>query len=86
MFAPHQVSYAVDNLVFALSLIPFVLVFVLIAASLAEEPLRIRATVRARSFDPGVERIGARLAIRDRSRPRRPIRHDTAASPLTKSA
>lgn len=86
MFAPHEISYAVDNLVFALSLIPFVLVFVLIAASLAEEPLRIRATVRARTLDPSVERIGPRLAVRDRTRPHRPIRHDTAASQLTKSA
>jgi hypothetical protein len=48
MFFPLRISYAVDTLTFALSMIPFVLVFALIAASLAEEPLRIRARVRAR--------------------------------------
>lgn len=48
MFFPHRISYALDTLSFALSMIPFILVFALIVASLAEEPLRIRATVRAR--------------------------------------
>jgi hypothetical protein len=48
MFFPHRISYAFDTLTFALAMIPFVLVFALIVASLAEEPLRIRARVRAR--------------------------------------
>ena len=48
MFAGHENGYAVDTVAFAFSLIPFLLVFALIVASLAEEPLRIRAAVRAR--------------------------------------
>ena len=48
MFFADRISYALDTLTFALSMIPFILVFALIVASLAEEPLRIRARVQAR--------------------------------------
>jgi hypothetical protein len=47
MFTGHGSDYTYDTVAFMLSLIPFVLVFALIVASLAEEPLKMRARVRA---------------------------------------
>lgn len=48
MFTVQGNSYALDTVAFAFSLIPFVLIFALIAASLAEAPLKMRAAMRAR--------------------------------------
>jgi ABC-type sugar transport system permease subunit len=43
-------NFFYDDVAFAISLIPFVLVAALIVASLLEEPLKVRAAVRARKF------------------------------------
>lgn len=52
MFIADRISYGFDTLTFALSLIPFVLVFALIVASFLEEPLRVRASARVRRPAP----------------------------------
>jgi hypothetical protein len=63
MFTVHGSSYGPDTVAFAFSLIPFILIFALIVASLVEEPLKMRATVRARRLAKGADRTRARLAI-----------------------
>jgi hypothetical protein len=63
MFAVHGTSYALDTVAFAFSLIPFVLIFALIVASFVEEPLRIRATVRAQRLAQRSNRTRPRLAL-----------------------
>jgi hypothetical protein len=49
MFSGHGQDYLLDNLAFIISLVPFILVAALIVASLVEEPLRVRVTVRERN-------------------------------------
>jgi hypothetical protein len=48
MFVGQGHDYFQDSVAFALSLIPIACVAALIVASLLEEPLRVRATVRKR--------------------------------------
>jgi peptidoglycan/LPS O-acetylase OafA/YrhL len=65
----HGTSYALDTVAFGFSLIPFVLILALIVASFVEEPLRMRATVRA-------QRVAKRPG---RSRPRLALGQDVAS-------
>jgi hypothetical protein len=48
MFGGHGQDYSYDTAAFALSLIPFVFVAVLLAASLVQETLKVRFAPRER--------------------------------------
>jgi len=52
IFGGQGQNFFYDDVAFALSLIPFVLVAALIVASRLEEPLRVRATIRKRKGKP----------------------------------